>query len=51
MTPRFPMPILQKTAREARETTDQLKKAAEQEPTRNAFGQPLRDALKRHEQS
>ena len=36
---------LQKTARDARETVDQLKRAAEQEPTRNAFGQPLRDAL------
>jgi hypothetical protein len=35
----------QKTAREAQETTDQLKRAAEQDPTRDAFGQPLRDAL------
>jgi len=35
----------QKAAREAQETTDQLKKAAEQDPTRDAFGQPLRDAL------
>ncbi len=36
---------LQKTASEARETLNQLKRAAEQEPTRDAFGQPLRDAL------
>ena len=36
---------LQKTAREARDTVDQLAKTAEQEPTRDAFGQPLRDAL------
>lgn len=38
-------PELQKTARDARETIDQLGKTAEQEPTRAAFGQPLRDAL------
>jgi antirestriction protein len=38
-------PELQKAARDARETIDQLGKTAEQEPTREAFGQPLRDAL------
>ena len=37
--------MLQKTAREARDTVDQLAKTAEAEPTRDAFGQPLRDAL------
>src|SRR5437870_12093176 len=36
---------LQKTASEARDTINQLKKLAEQEPTRDAFSQPLRDAL------
>jgi hypothetical protein len=36
---------LQKTARQARETIEQLKRAAEQDPTRDAFGEPLRDAL------
>ena len=36
---------LQKTARDARETVDQMKKTAEQAPTRSAFGQPLREAL------
>jgi len=36
---------LQKTASEARETLNQLKRVAEQEPTRDAFGDPLRDAL------
>ena len=36
---------LQKTASEARDTINQLKKLAEQEPTRDAFGQPLRYAL------
>ena len=36
---------LQKTANAARETVNQLKKTAEQDPTRDAFGQPLRDAL------
>jgi hypothetical protein len=36
---------LRQTAREARDTVDQLAKTAEQEPTRDAFGQPLRDAL------
>lgn len=39
------VPELQKAARDARETVDQLGKTAEQEPTREAFGQPLRDAL------
>ena len=36
---------LQSTTSQARETINQLKKLAEQEPTRDAFGQPLRDAL------
>jgi len=36
---------LQKTATEASHTVDQLSKTAEQDPTRDAFGQPLRDAL------
>jgi hypothetical protein len=36
---------LQRTAGEARETINQLKRVAEQEPTRDAFGQPLRDSL------
>ena len=36
---------VQKTAGDARETVNQLRKVAEQEPTRDAFGQPLRDAL------
>ena len=36
---------LQKTTGEARETVNQLKKIAEQEPTRDAFDQPLRDSL------
>ncbi len=36
---------LQKTAGQARETIEQLKRAAEQDPTRDAFGEPLRDAL------
>lgn len=34
-----------RTASEARETLNQLKKVAEQEPTREAFGPPLRAAL------
>jgi hypothetical protein len=34
-----------RTANEARETVTQLKKVAEQEPTRDAFGPPLREAL------
>jgi len=36
---------LQMTASAARETINQLKRVAEQEPTRDAFGDPLRDAL------
>ncbi|HWX21075.1 MAG TPA: hypothetical protein VN578_14335 [Candidatus Binatia bacterium] len=36
---------LRRTANQARQTIDELKKAAEQDPTRDAFGQPLRDAL------
>jgi hypothetical protein len=36
---------LQKTAGAARETINQLKRVAEQEPTRDTFGDPLRDAL------
>jgi len=36
---------LQQNARAARETINQLKHVAEQEPTRDAFGDPLRDAL------
>jgi hypothetical protein len=36
---------LDRTASEARETLNQLKKVAEQEPTRDAFGPPLRTAL------
>jgi hypothetical protein len=35
----------QQAAGEARETINQLKRVAEEEPTRDAFGQPLRDAL------
>lgn len=38
-------PDLQRTAGSARETINQLKRVAEQEPTRDAFGDPLRDAL------
>jgi hypothetical protein len=34
-----------RTASEARETLNQLKKVAEQEPTRDMFGPPLRNAL------
>jgi len=34
-----------RTAGEARQTVNQLRKVAEQEPTRDLFGQPLRDAL------
>lgn len=37
--------VLQKTGREAKDTVDQLRNVAEQEPTRDVFGQPLRDAL------
>jgi hypothetical protein len=36
---------VQHAASDARETVNQLKKLAEQEPTRDAFGQPLRDSL------
>ncbi len=36
---------LQRTVAEARQTINQLKKVAEQEPTRDAFGPPLREAL------
>jgi len=36
---------LQDTARDAGQTVDQLARTAEQEPTRDAFGQPLREAL------
>ena len=36
---------LQQTASASRQTVQQLKNAAEQEPTRDAFEQPLRDAL------
>ncbi|HVV73637.1 MAG TPA: hypothetical protein VHI52_19360, partial [Verrucomicrobiae bacterium] len=36
---------LRETARDAGQTIDQLAKTAEQEPTRDAFGQPLREAL------
>jgi hypothetical protein len=36
---------LRQSADETRETVNQLKKAAEQEPTRDAFGRQLRDAL------
>jgi hypothetical protein len=35
----------QQAASDARETINQLKKVAEEEPTRDAFGQPLRQAL------
>jgi ABC-type transporter Mla subunit MlaD len=37
---------LQKTARDAGETLNQLKRIVEQEPTRDAFGQSLHDALR-----
>lgn len=36
---------LQQTAGQARETIQQLQRVAEQEPTRDAFGPPLRDSL------
>ena len=36
---------LQQAAGDARETVNELKKSAEQEPTRDAFGHSLRDAL------
>jgi hypothetical protein len=41
----LPQTNLQQTASEARQTVNELKKVAEQEPTSDAFGQPLRDAL------
>jgi hypothetical protein len=44
-TNNIPDTDLQKTAGAARETINQLKRVAEQEPTRDAFGDPLRDAL------
>jgi hypothetical protein len=40
-----PPQVQQQVPREARETVEQLRKTAEQEPTRDAFDQPLRDAL------
>ena len=36
---------LQQTAKDAAQTVDGLAQTAEQEPTRDSFGQPLRDAL------
>ena len=36
---------VQRTAGQARETVNQLKKVAEEEPTRDAFSPPLREAL------
>jgi hypothetical protein len=42
---RVPDTAVRRTAGEARETINQLKQLAEQEPTRDAFGQPLREAL------
>jgi hypothetical protein len=36
---------LEKTVSQAKETVNELKQVAEQEPTRDAFGDPLRDAL------
>jgi hypothetical protein len=42
---KVPNENLQKTARDAGQTIDQLASTAEQEPTREAFRQPLRDAL------
>ncbi|HSU55161.1 MAG TPA: hypothetical protein VLT36_13975, partial [Candidatus Dormibacteraeota bacterium] len=36
---------VQKLASSARQTVNELQKAAEQDPTRDSFGQPLRDAL------
>jgi hypothetical protein len=44
-TNNIPDTDLQKTANAARETVNQLKRTAEQEPTRDAFGAPLRNAL------
>jgi hypothetical protein len=42
---RSPPGEVQRTASDARETVSQLKRVAEQEPTRDAFGPPLRDSL------
>ncbi|HEY5915227.1 MAG TPA: hypothetical protein VJA21_31930 [Verrucomicrobiae bacterium] len=42
---KMPDEELQSTVKEAKQTVDQLKKTAEQEPTRELFGEPLRDAL------
>ena len=42
---KVPDDALQSTAREARDTVNQLARTAEEEPTRDAFGPPLRDAL------
>jgi hypothetical protein len=44
-TNNIPDSDLPKTASAARETINQLKRVAEQEPTRDAFGEPLREAL------
>jgi hypothetical protein len=44
-TNQVPTSELEQTASAARETINQLKSAAEQEPTRDAFGKPLRDSL------
>ncbi len=44
-TNQVPDSELQQAASAARETVNQLKNTAEQEPTRDAFGQPLRDSL------
>jgi hypothetical protein len=44
-TNNIPDSDLQKTAGAAQETLNQLKHVAEQEPTRDAFGEPLRSAL------
>src|SRR5262249_42963409 len=42
---KMPDSELRKTTADARATLEQLKKASEQEPTRDAFGAPLREAL------
>lgn len=41
----LPAQALQKTAGQAKATTDELKQLAEKKPTSEAFGEPLRDAL------
>jgi hypothetical protein len=41
----MPTEQVQQTAAAARQTLDELQKRAEQPPTRDAFGQPLREAL------